>query len=68
MFETYEKVIREELCISRQIFMPMIAKKQFSMKYCLGEGIVVQSPRTIDLYLNQMSELRSITLIEISLS
>ena len=41
MLETYEKVIREELCISRQIFMPMVAKKQFRMKYFLGEGIVV---------------------------
>ena len=68
MLETYEKVIREELCISRQFFMPMDAKNQFRMKYFLGEGIVVQSPRTIDLDLNQMSEIRSVTLIEISLS
>ena len=41
MLETYEKVIREELCISRQIFMPMAAKRQFRMKYSLGEGVVV---------------------------
>ena len=70
MLETYEKVIREELCISRQFFMPMAAKKQFRMKYFLGEGIVVPSPRTIymDLDLNQRSEIRSVTLIEISLS
>ena len=40
MLETYEKVIREELCISRQFFMPMAAKKQFRMKYFLGEGII----------------------------
>ena len=45
MLEIYENVIREELCISRQFFMPMAAKKQFRMKYFLGEGVVVQSPR-----------------------
>ena len=46
MLETYEKVIWEEPCISRQNFMAMAAKKQFRIKYFFGEIIVV-TPRTI---------------------
>ena len=49
MLETYETVIREELCISRQFFMPMAAKKQFRMKYFYGEIIVVTQSRLVHM-------------------
>ena len=62
-----KKVIWEEPCISRQNFMAMAAKKQFRMKYFYGE-IIVLTPRTIYMDLNEISEIRSITSIEISLS